>query len=79
MIFKWIFDFLLYIGELFLGLLPDIGFSVPSGVWGAAADFLNMVGFLLPVGTINSILAIMVDIAGFRISIALIRLINPFT
>ena len=75
MIAKFFFDSAMYIGRFFLSLLPDIGFSVPSGVWGAAADFLNMVGYLLPVGTINAIIALLVDIAIFRIGVAFIRFI----
>ena len=78
MITKLLFDIALGAGRLLLGLLPDIGFSVPSGVWGEAADFLNMVGFLLPVGTINAIIALLVDIAIFRIGVAFIRLIWKF-
>ena len=75
MIAKLLFDGAMAVGRFFLGLLPDIGFAVPSGVWGAAADFLNMVGYLLPVGTINTIIALLVDIAIFRVGVAFIRLI----
>ena len=75
MIAKLFFDGAIFIGRFFLGLLPDIGFSVPSGVWGAAADCVNMVGYLLPVGTINAIIGLLVDIAIFRIGVAFIRFI----
>ncbi|MBQ7129896.1 MAG: hypothetical protein IJO21_02490 [Oscillospiraceae bacterium] len=75
MIAKLFFDGVIFVGRFFLGLLPDIGFTVPSGVWGAAADFVNMIGYLLPVGTINAIIALMVDIIIFRIGVAFIRFI----
>lgn len=59
-------------------LMPDFSFSIPVGVYGAAADFLNMVGYLLPVGTINAVLAVIIDIAVLRITIAGIRAIWKF-
>lgn len=78
MITKFLFDLAMTVGRFFLGLLPDIGFSIPSGVWGAAADFLNMIGYLLPVGTINTIIGLLIDLALFRLGVAFIRLIWKF-
>ena len=78
MITKFFFDLAMNVGRFFLGLLPDIGFSIPTGVWGAAADFLNMIGYLLPVGTINTIIGLLIDLALFRLGVAFIRLIWKF-
>lgn len=78
MITEKLLDLLFGAADILFNLLPDFSFSVPLGVWGAASDYLNMVGYLLPIDTINAIIGSIVGIATFRISIAGIRAIWKF-
>lgn len=78
MITEKLLDLLFGAADIMLNLLPDISFSLPIGVWGGTASFLNMIGYLLPIGTINAIVGTIIDIAVFRIAIAGIRAIWKF-
>lgn len=59
MIWTWIFSIPVAILHVFLFILPDV--SLPSGVttaFASGASTLNAFSFILPVGTIVSILAL---------------------
>lgn len=56
-----------------LSAAPDITFSVDSSVFEFFVDILKMACYLLPMGTVNTIVGIIIAVSGFRVVIAIIR------
>lgn len=58
--------------------LPDITWSVDTTAWQYAQDILDMIGYLLPMGHIKMIIALIFDITLIRIGISVARTIMGF-
>ena len=63
------------VADMFLGLLPEIEWTLNTGAWGAVADVLSMVCYLLPLNHIVGVITFILTIAGIRLAIAFIKFI----
>lgn len=77
MVVEKIIDFLFAVVGSLLSLLPSVSYSgsLPSK-WSSYQTFwgyVQMVAYLLPLGTITSIFALVLTISLFRLAIAVIR------
>lgn len=61
--------------EGLLGKLPDMTWEFSTSAFAYLKDFLDMICYLLPVGTITNIISMVVAIAFMRICIAFFRTI----
>lgn len=59
----------------FFSILPDISWNVESGNFQTFLDIVGSIAYLLPLGTINSILSLTVGFFIFRAIVSLIRTI----
>lgn len=57
----------------FFEFLPDVTWTVDTTAWQYLKDFLDMISYLLPMGTIKTIVALIFDIAVFRIVVSILR------
>ena len=61
-----------------LGLLPDVSFEIPAGVFNWLFDIASAVGYLLPISTVVEIFGIFLAIKAFQIVWALLLRIKSF-
>ena len=59
----------------FFSILPDISWNVESGNFQTFLDIVGSIAYLLPLGTINSILTLTVGFFIFRAIVSLIKTI----
>ena len=59
----------------FFSILPDISWNVGSGNFQTFLDIVGSIAYLLPLGTINSILTLTVGFFIFRAIVSLIKTI----
>ncbi len=62
----------------FFSLLPAFDWIVPTSWVGFVQDAMSVVGYLLPMGTVQSIISLIFTFIIFRAVMALIRLIRDF-
>lgn len=75
MVTEGIIDLVFRIVEGLLSLLPDISWDVDGTVFDIFFDVLEMVCYLLPMGTVLSIFLIVVGLTMFRVVISFIKTI----
>lgn len=72
-------EFFINIGFGFLdgvfALLPEINWNVDTSAWSYLGDILDMICYLLPMGTVTAIAVLIIDIALLRVAISFIRTI----
>ncbi len=73
MIVQQLFNPLFNLLEYFLGMLPNVSWSVTASFITKALDIIALVGYLLPMGTVGSILTLIVVIHLFKIVVAIIK------
>ncbi len=73
MLTQSIFDFLFNFVMNLLDLLPDIDFSIPSGIITGVVEAFQVIFYVLPMGTVFGILSIVFALHSFRILICLIK------
>lgn len=61
--------------ERVLSILPDFEWTVNANSFDAIFDVLRLAGYLLPMGTIVTITAIVLYVTSFKIAISLIKTI----
>lgn len=61
--------------EGLLGMLPDVQWNLEGSAFTVFLDYVEMVCYLLPMGTILQIVSIVVGLITFKIVIALIKTI----
>ena len=61
------------IADFFLGLMPAIEWTVETSAWQYVSDILSMVCWLLPMGHIRLIIAAIIAVGFFRLTISAIR------
>ncbi len=59
-----------------LSLLPDISFTVKADMFTKFLEVLRLVGYVFPMRTIATVLALTVSLGVLRIMIALVRFIR---
>ena len=59
----------------FFSILPDISWNVASGNFQTFLDIVGSIAYLLPLGTINSILTLTIGFFIFRAIVSLIKTI----
>ena len=59
-------------------LFPKIEWNPDTSAWQYARDFVDMISYLHPLGTISSIISLIMAVTFFRITIAFIRTIWGF-
>lgn len=59
----------------FFSILPDISWNVQSGNFQTFLDIVGSIAYLLPLGTINSILSLTIGFFIFRSIVSLIKTI----
>ena len=82
MIFEAIFNVIFYPLYGLLSLLPDISWEVHPDVFESFFAFIRLAGYLLPMGTVLSILKYVVLFNVFKILISIIKTVwnlIPFT
>lgn len=75
MVTEGIINLVFGIVEGLLSLLPDISWNVDGTVFDIFFDVLEMVCYLLPMGTVFAIFLIVVGLTMFRVVISLIKTI----
>ena len=58
-----------------LSRLPEINIQIPERVFVSAAQYWNCACYILPMGTIKAIIAILIGLQLFRIAVAVIKTI----
>ena len=59
--------------ESVFALLPDITWDVNTTAWQYLGNFLDMIGYLLPMGTISTVVSLIFATGVFRICISFAR------
>lgn len=78
MITEKLIDLLFGVSSKLFGLLPSITWDVNTTAFAYLGDILDMVCYLLPIGTIKQIGVLIFGISIFRAWMALIRLFREF-
>lgn len=78
MITEAILSALFGISEVILGLLPEIEWSVNTSAWAYVGDIMSMIAYLLPMGHITAIIALLISISLLRLGIAFVKLLKGF-
>lgn len=66
--------FFSFLSGLFM-LLPDISWDVDNAVFSTFLEIIRLAGYFLPMGTIVTILGLIISLTMFRITISLIKTI----
>ncbi len=61
------------VADFLLGLLPGLDWNVNTSAWDYVADILSMIAYLLPMGHVKAVIALIIAVAFFRIAIAIGR------
>lgn len=56
-----------------LSLLPDIDFDIPDGILTNIIEAFDIIAYIVPFGTVFTILAIVISLHSFRIIISLLK------
>lgn len=75
MISEFFIDIGFSLADKFLSLVPKIEWTIETSAWEYAKDAIDMICYLLPVGTITSIFSLIIAIAFLRVAIAVLRTI----
>lgn len=75
MIGEFLLNIVFSIVSGFLALLPPIDFSVDSSAFDYFLGIVRVASYMLPMGTVSTILALIVSLTIFRIVIAFIKTI----
>lgn len=75
MVTETLFDMVFALVMGLLSLLPNVSWPVNASLITNALEWLHVVCYILPLGTIKAILAIIVVLQAFRIVISLIKTI----
>lgn len=75
MILEGLFTAIFKVADFLLSLLPEINWNFDFSAWSAVTDILNMIAYLLPMGHIKAIIALLLSIGMFRISVSFIRML----
>lgn len=71
MITEFLLDIVFNIVSNLFSLAPDITWSVDTGFFGYVKTFLSLAGYLLPMGTVITIVNLIIAITVFKVFIAL--------
>lgn len=66
------------IADIFLGLLPEIEWSIDTSAWEYVGDILDMICYLLPMGHIKAAISFIIALGVFRITVAIGRFLWGF-
>ena len=75
MITELFLDGFFKVADSMLGFIPPIEWTIDTGAWEFGRDALSMICWLLPMGTIKSIIGFVVGIGFLRIAVAVVRFI----
>lgn len=75
MVVEGLMDIIFGIVEGLLSLLPDISWNVDGTVFDIFFDVLEMVCYLLPMGTVVTIFYLVISLTMFKVVISLIKTI----
>ncbi len=59
-----------------LSLLPDVSFTVGADMFTKFFEVLRLVGYVFPMGTIATVLGLIVSLGLLRIMVALVRFVR---
>lgn len=76
MVTEAILDFFFGITSGLLEMLPDVTWSVDTTAWQYVKNILDMIAYFLPIRTVTAMIALIVDIAIFRIFVAFVRTVK---
>lgn len=66
------------LADMFFGLLPSIEWTIDTSAWEYGKDILSMIAYLLPMGHIRAVIAAIIALSVFRLSISVLRSILGF-
>ena len=75
MLTETVLDALFSFVEGLLSHLPEIHIAVPANVVSSAAQFFRVAAYIIPLGTVAQILALIIALQVFRIAVSLIKTI----
>lgn len=75
MVTEFIIDLVYNIVSGLLSILPDISWDVDSSIFSYFIGILQAAGYMLPMGTVSTIVGLIVSLTVFRIVISLVRTI----
>lgn len=75
MISEFFIDCGFAVADGFFSLLPEMEWTVETSAWTYAGDILDMICYLLPLGTVTAIISLIVGVTVVRIAISFIRTI----
>lgn len=78
MITEFFLSRLFDVAHFFLGMLPEIEWTVDTTAWEYTRDALSIICWLLPMGTIRAVIGCIIAIAIFRIVVSFIRFVISF-
>ena len=78
MITEFLLNGLFGVADFFFGLLPEIEWSLNTSMWGAVADVLSMICYLLPLEHIIGAILFILVIAGLRLTISFVLFLLRF-
>ena len=73
MVSEFLIDIIYNIVVGLLSLLPDISWSVDSSVFSYFIGILQVAGYMLPMGTVGTIIGLIVALTTFRVIISVVR------
>lgn len=73
MVSEWFLNVIFNFLSGFLDLLPDISWNVDSSAFSYFLDVVRVVGYLMPAGTVSTIVSLIVAFTIFRIIISVIK------
>ena len=62
--------------DILLGFIPVIEWTVDTSAWTYARDIMSMIAYMLPMGHIKAVIALLVSVTLFRIAVSLIRFLT---
>lgn len=71
MISEFFLNIVFGISRGFLSLAPDISWSVDTTAFTFVQDILSVVGYFLPMGTVRTIVGLIIALTIFRVFVAL--------
>ena len=78
MITELILNGLFGVADIFLRIIPEIEWTVDTSAWEYGRDILSMIAYLLPMGHIRAVIAFIISVIVFRITIAVMLEIKGF-
>ena len=63
------------VADFVIGCLPEMEWTINTSAWAYAGDILSMICYLLPMAHIQGIVAFIISLGVFRITVSVIRFV----